>query len=284
MLNLEDRSYKKIHRVGSTQLLSPVGVCLGPPGMIFVCDSEGVTIDLISATDGRHIESVRLADEIDRPVALTYNASSQELFVVDVRSHDVKVIDVEGRLLRILGHRGTGPGEFNFPCAITADRDLLWIVDTGNHRVQGLTRGGRPVHAIGQAGDGLGDLSLPKAVAVDRDGHVYVVDARFENVQIFDREGRLLLFFGEEGTGPGEFWLPAGLFIDPADRIWVCDSYNERVQVFDYIADRVSDEESVAAESLSAPGSAAGRSLAGPSAAPPPAEPGADGALMQGNR
>ncbi len=244
MLNLEDRSYQKIHRVGPTQLLSPVGVCLGPAGMIYVCDSEGGTVDLLSSIDGRHIESVPLPGDIDRPVALCYNASSEELFVVDVRSHDVKVIDAEGRLLRIIGRRGTGPGQFNFPCAITADRDLLWIVDTGNHRVQGLTRDGKPVHSIGQAGDGLGDLSLPKAVAVDRDGHIYVVDARFENIQIFDRSGRLLLFFGEEGTRQGEFWLPSGIFIDHADRIWVCDSYNERVQVFDYIADHVADEES----------------------------------------
>jgi len=242
MLDLEDRSYKKIHRVGETQLLCPVGVCLGPPGMIFVCDSEGVTVDLLSSTDGSHIASVRLPEEIDRPVALSYNASSQELFVVDVRSHDVKVIDAEGRLLRILGRRGTGPGQFNFPCAIAADKDLLWIVDAGNHRVQGLTRAGKPVYSIGQAGDGLGDLSLPKAVAVDRDGHIYVVDARFENIQIFDRSGRLLLFVGEEGTGPGEFWLPSGIFIDGTDRIWVCDSYNERLQVFDYISDRVTDE------------------------------------------
>lgn len=243
MLDLEDRSYKKIHRVGSAQLLSPVGVCLGPPGMIFVCDSEGVTVDLLSATDGQLIESVRLPEEVDRPVALSYNASSQELFVVDVRSHDVKVIDVEGRLLRVLGRRGDGPGQFNFPCAIAADDDLLWIVDAGNHRVQGITRDGRPVVSIGQVGDGLGDLSLPKAVAVDRDGHIYVVDARFENIQIFDRSGRLLLFVGEEGVGPGEFWLPSGIFIDQTDRIWVCDSYNARIQVFDYVAERVADEE-----------------------------------------
>jgi DNA-binding beta-propeller fold protein YncE len=234
-LDLADRSYQKLTRIGTSPLLSPVGVCLGPPGMIYVCDSEGVTIDLLSSEDGRHIETVRLPEEIDRPVALSYNVSSEELFVVDVRMHDIKVIDGEGRLLRILGRRGSGPGAFNFPCAIAADRDHLWIVDAGNNRVQCITPEGVPVCSIGQAGDAPGDMALPKAVALDSEGHVYVVDARFENIQVFDHQGRLLLHLGEEGSGPAEFWLPSGIFIDATDRIWVCDSYNERIQVFDYL-------------------------------------------------
>ena len=133
------------------------------------------------------------------------------------------------------GRRGSGPGEFNLPCDIAFDGQMLWVADTGNNRVQGLSRIGEPLVTIGQAGDSPGDLAMPKAVAVNKEGHVYVVDSRFENVQIFDRTGRLLLYFGQEGVGPGEFWLPSGIFIDATDRIWLCDSYNKRLQVFDYL-------------------------------------------------
>ena len=235
LFDLERRTYAKIERVGGSPLLSPVGLCRGPEGSIFVCDSENVDIYRLSAADGTLLESLRLPEEVRRPVALSYDADTAELLVVDVSAHNIKVLDPTGRILRTIGRRGSGPGEFNFPCDIADDGQVLWIADTGNHRVQGVTHAGEPVASFGQAGDAPGDLALPKGVALDSDGHIYVVDARFENVQIFDRQGNLLLFFGEEGTGPGEFWLPSGVFIDERDRVWVCDAYNGRVQVFQYL-------------------------------------------------
>jgi hypothetical protein len=168
-------------------------------------------------------------------VALYYDSAAQELFVVDAAAHDIKVLAPDGRLRRIIGRRGRGPGEFNFPCDIAENDGLIWIVDAGNNRIQGLTRNGLAAVVFGTAGDAPGDLALPKSLAFDSDGNLYVVDARFENVQIFDQTGRLLLFFGREGIGPGEFWLPAGICIDPFDRIWICDTYNGRLQVFDYV-------------------------------------------------
>ena len=234
LFDLERRKYLKVQRIGDSQLLSPVGLTLGPAGSIYVCDAERVAIYRVSDRDGRYLGTLRLPDELQRPAAMIYDDTAQELFVVDVTAHDVKVLDGEGALLRILGRRGTGPGQLNFPSAIAADEHRLWVADSGNHRVQAITRHGEPVAAFGHAGDAPGDLALPKGVAVDSDGHVYVVDGRFENIQVFDREGRLLLFFGEEGAGPGEFWLPGGVFIESTGRIWVCDAYNRRLQVFQY--------------------------------------------------
>lgn len=246
LFDLEHRRYLKVQRIrGEARqasrgrlvqtLLAPVGVCLGPTGSIYVCDAEQAAIHRFSDQDGRWLETLRLPDELQRPAALFYDEPTEELFVVDVTAHDVKVLDLKGCLRRIIGRRGEKPGELNFPSAIAADEHRLWIADSGNHRVQALTRSGDSVAVFGQAGDAPGDLALPKGVAVDADGHVYVVDGRFENVQVFDADGRLLLYFGEEGVGPGEFWLPGGIFIEPTGRIWVCDAYNRRVQVYQYI-------------------------------------------------
>ncbi len=235
LLDLEQRTYRKLQKIADAHLLSPVGVCNGPGNSIYVCDSEGVAVHRLDARTGALIEALRLPEDIRRPVAVSYHAESGELFVVDVSAHDIKVLSADGDLIRVIGHRGAAPGEFNYPCALANSGDLIWVADAGNNRVQALTLAGVPVRAFGQAGDASGDLALPKGVACDSDGHVYVVDARFENVQVFDRTGQLLLAFGEEGTGPGQFWLPAGIFIDPADRIWICDSYNSRIQVFDYL-------------------------------------------------
>ncbi|MDO8631257.1 MAG: hypothetical protein Q7R41_12265 [Phycisphaerales bacterium] len=241
LFDLERRNYRKITKAGDAHLLAPVGVCPGPPGSIYVCDSEATAIYELSDRDGTLIAAMALPEEIERPVALYYDGATEELYVVDVTAHNIKVLGTDGSLRRMIGRRGSGPGEFNFPTAISADDKNLWIADSGNHRVQAIDRAGEPVATFGQVGDAPGDLALPKSVAVDSTGHVYVVDGRFENVQIFDGDGRLLLFFGDEGTGPGEFWLPGGIFIEPTGRIWVCDSYNRRVQVFQYAREAASD-------------------------------------------
>jgi len=236
LFDLQQRSYRKVTRAGEAQLLGPVGLCLGPGESIFVCDAQSISIHRLSAQTGELLETLQLTEDVLRPVAVSYAEEANELFVVDVSAHNVKVLAPNGRLLRIIGRRGSGAGEFNYPCDIADDGETVWVVDAGNHRVQGLTHTGVPLVAFGQAGDAPGDLALPKGIALDSDGHIYVVDARFENVQILDPAGNLLLFFGKEGTGPGEFWLPAGIFIDADDRIWVCDPYNRRVQVFDFLS------------------------------------------------
>ena len=235
VFDLQDRSYRKITRVGNAPLLSPADVCPGPGDSVLVCDSEAVAIHLLSEASGELIASMELPEDLRRPVALHYDAERQEVFAVDAAAHDVKVLSLSGRLRRIVGRRGEEPGEFNFPCDIAEHEGTIWIADTGNNRVQGLSPSGSPLAVFGREGDAPGDLALPKGIAFDSEGHAYVVDGRFENVQIFDRSGRLLLFFGEEGIAPGEFWLPSGIFIDADDRIWVCDTYNGRVQVFDYL-------------------------------------------------
>ncbi len=233
LFDLQDRSYKKVIRAGNEHLFSPSGLCVGPDETIFVSDAESVAIYQLSGRTGALRRSLRLTDDVKRPVALHYDGDKEELFVVDVAAHNVKVLGLDGRPIRIIGRRGKGPGQFNFPCDIADDGTVIWIADTGNQRVQGLTHTGDPVAIFGEAGDAPGQLALPKGIATDSDGNIYVVDARFENVQIFDRTGSLLLVIGEEGTGPGQFWLPAGIFVDPDDRIWICDTYNRRVQVFE---------------------------------------------------
>lgn len=240
--DLNKRKYMKVRRAGDQPFLSVVAVAQGPDGSIYAIDSERVAIYRLDDRSGRLLESLRLPSELLRPADLHYDKESGELFVVDVTGHSIEVLAPDGTLRRIIGHRGSQPGEFNFPTGITAHADELWVVDTGNHRVQAITHDGTPIQAIGQAGDAPGDMALPKGVAIDPAGNIYVVDSRFENVQVFDRTGRLLLFFGGEGTGLGEFWLPAGIFIEPNGRIWVCDAYNRRVQVFQFVGGQNRDE------------------------------------------
>ena len=118
---------------------------------------------------------------------------------------------------------GNGPGEFNFPTHIAADRQGdLYVTDSMNSRIVRLDPEGRFKNQIGAQGDGPGHFSRPKGVAVDTFGHVYVMDAVFDNIQIFDREGQYLLALGELGSEPGQFWLPQRHRHQPPERDF-CD-------------------------------------------------------------
>ena len=135
----------------------------------------------------------------------------------------------------VLGQRGAGPGEFNFPTYLWWGNDArLYVSDALNFRIQMFDGDGRVVGQFGRLGDGSGDAARQKGVATDSLGHVYVVDSLFHAFQIFDAKGDFLLGVGNRGGDPGEFWLPTGIFIDQ-DLIYVADSYNSRIQVFQHM-------------------------------------------------
>ena len=52
---------------------------------------------------------------LQRPTGLARDAASGLLFVADTYAHDIKVFDANGALVRVIGRRGDGDGEFNFP-------------------------------------------------------------------------------------------------------------------------------------------------------------------------
>ncbi len=228
-----ERAKRKWHRwekLGRQRLISPVAVAKGQE-RLYVADSTLGRV-LVSDLEGKLL--LQITNHLQRPVGLTL--VGERLWVVDSARHCLASFDQQGHFVSEFGHRGTGPGEFNFPTHVAADSEgTLYVTDSMNYRVQMFDSGGALRGRIGSAGDSPGQLSRPKGVAVDSYGHVYVLDGNFDNLQIFDRQGRLLLNLGEAGEGPGQFWLPAGIAIDRQNQIYVADSYNRRLQIFKYI-------------------------------------------------
>ncbi len=232
LININTRDHRIIAGWHDERFASPVGVTW-VNHRLFVTDAqrhEVIEMDT-TGTVHRHFGT----EDLQRPVGITFAHANQRLYVVDGDAHRIAVFNMEGKLEKFVGQRGTAPGEFNYPSHITSTADKLLIADSGNFRVQLIDLDGNGLRVFGQKGDGAGDFSLPKGVAVDSDGHIYVVDAHFENVQIFNQQGQLLLSWGQEGSGIGAFILPAGIAIDSLDRIWIADAGNRRIQVFQYM-------------------------------------------------
>lgn len=221
----------------ATPLPSPVGLARGTDGEVYIADSKLARV-LVIRPGAKSAMPLELEGELLQPTGLAFDASSQELFVVDTKAHRIKVYSRRGALVRSIGGRGTGPGEFNYPTLLwLSPQARLFVTDSLNFRVQILDRDGRFIGKFGHQGDGTGDASRQKGVATDRHGHVYVVDSLFHAVQVFDEGGRFLLTVGAQGQDRGEFWLPVGIHIDADDTIYIADTYNRRVQVLRYVGD-----------------------------------------------
>lgn len=212
---------------------SPVGIVADGADGYLVADAD---LGYVVRLDARGKPAGLLGDGVlQRPTGLVRDPETGEIFVADSAAHDIKVLDANGSLVRILGRRGAAPGEFNGPTHLSFSDELLYVTDTLNSRVQILSTSGAPVSSVGRRGLFVGNLVRPKGVATDRDGHVYVIESYFDHVLVFSSAGELLLPIGGSGNGAGQFYLPAGAWTDNGDRLFVADMFNARVVVFDYL-------------------------------------------------
>lgn len=171
-----------------------------------------------------------------RPTGLALDAERGELYVADTGSHDIKVLDLSGNLKRVLGARGEGDGEFNYPTHLALADGELYVTDTMNSRIQVLdAASGKMRRSFGVRGLYVGNLVRPKGIALDSERNVYVVESYYDHLLVFDRLGRFLMGIGGLGADSGRFYLPAGVWTDHLNRVFVADMFNGRVVLFQHL-------------------------------------------------
>ena len=119
--------------------------------------------------------------------------------MADTHAHDIKVFSDDGKLLKVIGKRGEGDGEFNFPTHMTFAADKLYVTDTLNSRVQIFDPDGNMIRKFGKLGLYVGDLVRPKGVTVDSANNIYVIESLYDNLLVYDSQGRTLLGVGGGG-------------------------------------------------------------------------------------
>lgn len=213
-------------------LTSPIGVASCPQGIV-VTDSERGDLVLLD----RHLEVAdRLATGLARPTGVACSAT--EIFVAETGAHRILVLS--GGERRVLGRRGSGAGEFNFPTSLAFDAGDLWVGDTLNFRVQRIDAAtGTARESFGRLGDTAGEMPRLKGVAVDGAGQLWVTDALLDAVSMFSSDGTYLLSVGANGDAPGQFSFPAGVAASSSGELAVVDSFNRRVQIFRLVTPEV---------------------------------------------
>ena len=219
---------------GLANFANPVGIALGPGGDILVADAQlGYVVRLDSKGEARGRIGKGL---LRRPTGLAYDPRGKRIYVADTYAHDIKVFDDDGRLVATIGHRGEGPGEFNFPTFLAFANGKLYVTDAMNSRIEVFGDEGEVLKLkFGSRGLYLGDLVRPKGVAVDGEGNIYVVESYYDRLLVFNPDGKLLLALGGTGLEPGQFYLPAAVWVDRKNRVFVADMFNARVTMFQFL-------------------------------------------------
>ena len=239
---ISDLKKKEYDFIGMTpglgKLSFPVGIGFAGDGRLFVTDISSDRVFVYK--DKKYAGAIGEKGELEGPSGVAVDDKEGLVYVADSKKHVVNVYSLKNySRIRVIGKRGSEPGEFNYPTNIALDAEgNLYVVDTGNFRVQMFDKQGIFLKSIGKLGDVPGTFARPKGIAVDSEGHIYVVDTAFANFQIFDKDGKLLLFVGGPGDPPGKFWLPAGIAVDNEDKIYVVEQYPGLVQVFQYLGGR----------------------------------------------
>jgi DNA-binding beta-propeller fold protein YncE len=212
---------------------APVGIALGANSELLVADAELARVVRLNR-EGQPVGSFGQG-VLQRPTGLARDAKRGVVYVADARAHDIKLFDDRGQLLEVLGQRGGGDGEFNFPTHLAFAHDRLYVTDSINARVQVFGRDDSMKWKFGERGLYVGNLVRPKGVAVDDEGFIYVVESLYDTLLVFNNKGSLMLSIGGAGKDAGHFYLPAGVWSDSRNRIYVADMFNGRVAVFQFL-------------------------------------------------
>lgn len=235
LFDLKEHEYKLIKLKDQRDMLSPIAMTVSATDVLYITDSKSAVVYKYNNGDD-FASQIELEEGLEQPTGILIDAKTEDLFIVDTKRHQILVYDATGDYIRVIGKRGKGNGEFNYPTMMSWDKDgNILVTDSLNFRIQQFNKNGRYIKQFGKVGDSSGYQSRPKGIATDKDNNIYVVDALFHTIQIFDPSGNYLLSVGEQGHTPGKFWLPSGIYIDKKQKIYVADSHNQRVQVFELI-------------------------------------------------
>ena len=204
---------------GDGQLRTPRNVAITSKGLLYVASYKRV--DVLRG-DGVFVRRIG-AGILSTPWDVT--AHNGEIFVADYGNGCVSVFNQEGNLVRTIGSKGTGPGQFSRPTGVAVSPDgELYVSDRwndSNNCVQVFTLQGVYIREFG-----AGQLKAPQKLQFCSDKHhVLVADNLKNRVAVFNYDGALVSFLPCANN-------PYGLAVDQKGDLFVACCGSKCVQIF----------------------------------------------------
>ena len=218
----------------------PPEEALQPAARSLAIDNQGelVALDtggrvLVYAPDGSIKRQWRMPDNKNGNPEGVCVLRDGRVVVGDTHYHRVVIFDSNGKVVKMFGKEGKGPGEFIFPVAVTKDaQENLYVAEYGsNDRVQKFTSDGQFLLAFGSFGTDPGQFQRPSGL-VWRDGKIYAADAFNNRIQVFSDGGKFLKIL-EASDQPVSLRLPYDLKLGPDDSLYAIEYGAGRVTRLD---------------------------------------------------
>ena len=208
-----ERNYSK--SFGHGQLQDPRGVAVTTDGNLYVTHMKGVDLLKFDGECVRRIGQGTLCTPWDVTV------HNGEVFVADSGNNRVAVFSQDRKLIRTIGSKGTGRGQFSTPTGVAISPDgELYVSECGNSRVQVLTLQGEYIREFGK-----GQLSSQHKLLFSGDKHVLVADVCNNRVAVFNLDGALVSFLSCAER-------PLALAVDQKGDLLVACFSSKCVQIF----------------------------------------------------
>lgn len=154
------------------------------------------------------------------------------LYFLDSHMGQVKITDLDGRIIRIFSKKGKQAGQLLIPKALALDSsNNVFIADTGNHRIQHFNSQGRLITSWGKFGYGDTEFISPSGIAVDAQ-FVYIADTGNNRISVYKKNGDFVRAFGSYGAGEINFNQPTGITTDGYGNLYIADSQNNRIKKY----------------------------------------------------
>ena len=203
---------------GNGQFNAPKNVAITREGFLYIASYKRVDV---LRDNGAFVRRVGTGI-LNRPWDVTVH--NGEIFVADCGNSCVAVFNQEGTLVRTIGSKGTGPGQFSKPTGLAVSPDgELHVSDRqtdGNHRVQVFTPQGVYIREFG-----AGQLKAPQKLQFSSDKHVLVADNFNHRVAVFNHNGVLVSTLPCANN-------PCGLAVDQKGDLLVACFDGKCVQIF----------------------------------------------------
>ena len=204
---------------GNGQLYCPIGIAVDSNNRLYIGSYRNKRVEVVE-NEGTFVRQIG-AGHLSAPYGVTVH--NKHLFVAEYGNHRISVFTLDGQLIRTIGSQGSGPGQFNGPCAVAfapeEDGDM-YVVDCDNSRIQVFNANG-----VYQREVGKGQVSNPWDIICTTDHHVLVADTGNNHAVIFNTMGQLIHSF-QVGS------YPRGLAIDHNGDLLVTLYNTKQVAVF----------------------------------------------------
>ena len=148
--------------------------------------------------------------------------------VADHSKHCVYIFNSQDQVVRMIGSKGKGNGEFYKPAGLAFDDyNNLYVVCRYNHRVQKLTVDIEFLLKFSNMGTADGQLDCPLGMTV-HNKRVYVADQCNHHISVLQCDGNFSQTIGQSG----ELNCPFDVVVNNNNHLLVANLYGNCVSVF----------------------------------------------------